>query len=335
VIGLRALTGVVAPVVPLAAEHVGRRLLMVGGVLATMVGCLLVTGAPGLAVAAVGLVLSGLAKPFFDVPMQGWFGARVAYRRRGRVLGLTELTWALGLAITVPAGALIALTSWRAPFVLVAVLAAAGAAAVTALIPADRPPARVRRPLRLRAVHLRLLAVIVLFRVAAETLFLSYGRWLEADFGLSVAAIGAFTLVVVLAELGGEGSVAAFSDRLGLRRTVLLGLAGSAVAYLALSAVGGSLALAIVVVVAWFVSFEITIVATIPLASELAPEARDRLLALVAMSSAVAAAVAAPLAPQLFAWRGIAGAGWVAAGLVAGAALLLLRVQPASVPGTR
>ena len=339
VLAVRALMGLAAPVVPGLSERVGRRRLMLASVATTAVGCALVVaspaGAPAFAVAATGIVLCGLAKPSFDVPMQGWFGARVPYAQRGRVLGITELTWALGLALTVPAGALIALTSWRAPFVLVVVVAVGGLVAMRRLMAPDRPAAGVRRPLRLTRAHVTMLAVIVLFRLAAEVLFLSYGRWLENAFGLTVAAIGLFTVVVVGAELAGEGAVAAVADRVGLRRSIMVGLIGSAVAYVAIGFVGSSLVAAVAVVVAWFVSFEITVVATVPFVSELAVESRDRLLSLMVMTNAVATAVAALIAAPVFAAVGVRGTGLVATSCVLAAAALLLAVPSPGHPAAQ
>jgi len=159
---------------------------MVAGVSATGLGCLLVAGAPAFGVAAAGIVLCGLAKPAFDVPMQGWFGARVPFARRSRVLGATELTWALGLVLTVPAGALIALTK------LAGALRACGRGGR-------------RRACRSHPAHR-----------------------------------------------------ARLSDRFGLRRFVLGGLLGCAVAYTTLGLVGGSLVAGTVVVICWFVASEIT-----------------------------------------------------------------------------
>lgn len=329
VLALRALAGLAAPAVPPLAERVGRRAVMLGGLVTTLLGCVLVSGAPVVVVAAGGIILCGLAKPAFDVSMQGWFGARVRYARRGRVLGLTELTWALALVLTVPAGALIAVTDWRAPFVLVAALAAAGIVVLARLVAPDRPPTRVRRPLRLARRHVLVLCVVGLFRLSLEVVFLSYGRWLETDFGLSVTSIGVFTLVVVGSELAGEGAVAAFADRIGLRRSIFCGLLGCAAAYVALGLVGSSLGAAVAVVVLWFVASEVTIVATIPFVSELAVESRDRLLSLMTMTNAVAAAVAALVAAPLFTRAGMAGAGLAAAtGVVAATALLVCVPSP-------
>lgn len=326
VLAVRAMAGLTAPVVPRLAERVGRRALMAAGLATTAVGCLFVVGAPGFGVAAAGIILCGLAKPTFDVPMQGWFGARVPYARRGRVLGLTELTWAMALALTIPAGALIAVTDWRAPFVLVVLLAALGLVVLARLVAPDHPAARGRRPLRLTRPHLAVLGVMLLVRLALELVFLSYGRWLETDFGLSVTAIGLFTLVVVASELAGEGAVAAFADRIGLRRSVFAGLLGCAAAYVALGFVGGSLAGAVTVVVVWFVASEITIVSIIPFVSELAVESRDRLLSLLVMTNAAAAALAALVAAPVFTAWDMRGAGLIAAGCVLGAGTLLMFV---------
>jgi len=330
-LALRSAAGLAAPLVPRLAESLGRRTLMLVATAGTVLGCLLLAGASGVAMAAAGLLTAGLAKPLFDIPMQGWFGARVPYERRGRVLGVTELTWALSLLLALPAGFLITATSWRAPFALIAVLAAVGAAVVARLIRGDRPATTVRAPLRMTGIAAGILGVVLLFRLAAELLFVVYGTWLEADFGLSVAAIGVFTLVVVAAELIGEGTVAAVADRVGLKRSVLIGLLGSAVVYASLGFVGGSLPAAVLAVVGWFVLFEITIVATIPLVTGIAGDSRERLLSLVAAVSVLAGGAAALMAPQLFAVGGMGLCGLVAAGCALTGAALLSRIPAPTV----
>jgi len=329
-LALRSTAGLAAPLVPRLAESLGRRTLMLVAVAGTVLGCLLLASASGVAMAAAGLLTAGLAKPLFDIPMQGWFGARVPYARRGRVLGVTELTWALSLLLALPAGFLIAATSWRTPFLLIAVLAAVGAGVVTRLIRGDRPATTVRSPLRMTGSAVGILGVVVLFRLAAELLFVVYGTWLEADFGLSVAAIGVFTLVVVAAELVGEGTVAAVADRVGLKRSVLVGLLGSALVYASLGFVGRSLPAAVLAVIGWFVLFEITVVATIPFVTGLAGDSRERLLSLVAAVSVLAGGAAALMAPQLFAVGGMGLCGLVAAGCALTGAALLSRLPAAT-----
>jgi MFS transporter, DHA1 family, inner membrane transport protein len=332
-VALRALAGLTAPAMALAAEHVGRRALMLAATGTATTGCLVIAASQNIAVVAAGFLLTGLAKPAFDVPMQAWFGDRVPYRRRGRVLGATELTWALSLLATVPlSGVLIDAVGWQAPFVFVAVLAAAGGIAVWRLMEPDRPAHHVRRRLRLTADRVRILGVVLLFSLAAEIVFVVYGAWLEDDLGLSVTAIGLFTLVVAGSELAGEGAVSAFADRVGLRRAIFAGLLGSAVAYGSLGLVGSSLAAAFAVVIAWFIAFEITIVATVPLVSELAVESRERLLSLMVAMVAGARAIGALAAAPIYAWGGMGASGAAAAACIVVAGLLLRRVRPPASP---
>jgi predicted MFS family arabinose efflux permease len=198
----------------------------------------------------------------------------------------------------------------------------------------DRPARPARARLALTAPHRLVLGVTLLFTVASELLFVVYGRWLLDDFGMSVAAIGVFTVVVVAAELTGEGLVAGYADRVGLRRAVMLGLVGSAAAYAGLGLAGGSLTAAVVLVIAWFVTFEVTICAAVPLVSELAVDARDRLLSLMVSVTALGRALGALLAPGVYGAGGIAASGLAAAACVLAAAALLTRL-PASPPHWR
>ncbi|MPZ68494.1 MAG: MFS transporter, partial [Actinobacteria bacterium] len=254
--------------------------------------------------------------------------------RRGRVLGITELTWSTALLVTVPvSGFLIAATSWRAPFILISAMAVIGTIAIYSGFDNDRPTHRIKKPLEMTASRITILAVTLLFSIAAEIVFIVYGQWLEESLGLTVAAIGVFTIVVVGAELIGEALTAWIADRVGLHRMVLLGLLVSAVSYAALGIVGGTIAIAIVVVITWLVSFEITICSTIPLVSELATESRDRFLSLLAVLFCMGRVIGALVAQPIYSAGGIAASGWAAAGCCVLATLLLLRVPPPG--GTR
>ena len=267
--------------------------------------------------------------------MQAWFGDRVPYSERGRVFGITELTWSVGLLAVVPiSGFLIERTSWRAPFILVAVASAIGTVAVTQGIGSDRPRERVERSLKLTLPRVRILATAMLFSIAAEIPFIVYGQWLEGSFGLSVAGIGTFTIAVVIAELLGEGLVTVYADRWGLRRMFLGGLLVSGLAYLAFSLTGSALVLATIVVIIWIASFEVTVVAAIPFASEMATGARERLLSLFAVMIATGRAVGALIAQPLFTVGGIGLVGLISAICVAVAALLLLGVEEHATPDT-
>ncbi|MPZ91137.1 MAG: MFS transporter [Actinobacteria bacterium] len=332
-IALRNLGGLATPVVARLAERRGRRWMMLVAMTAVTLGCILTASSNVWLVAGVGIVLVGFAKPAFDIPMQAWFGDRVPYSERGRIFGITELTWSVGLVAVVPvSGFLIERTSWRAPFILVSFGAAIGTVAVAKGIGSDRPHEHVERSLELTPPRVRILATALLFSIAAEIPFIVYGQWLEGSFALSVAGIGTFTIAIVVAELLGEGLVTAYADRWGLRRMFLGGLLVSGLAYLAFSLTGAALGLATIVVVIWIASFEVTIVAAIPFATEMATEARERLLSLFAVMIATGRAVGALIAQPLFTTGGIGLVGVVSAVCVGIAALLLLGVEEHATP---
>ena len=67
-LALRSTAGLAAPLVPRLAESLGRRTLMLVAVAGTVLGCLLLASASGVAMAAAGLLTAGLAKPLFDIP---------------------------------------------------------------------------------------------------------------------------------------------------------------------------------------------------------------------------------------------------------------------------
>jgi predicted MFS family arabinose efflux permease len=326
VIAIRNLGGLATPLVARAIERRGRRWMMIVAMLAVTAGVVLTASTTTFLVAAFGIVLVGFAKPAFDIPMQAWFGDRVPYAERGRVFGITELTWSVALIAVPVSGFLIQLTDWRAPFILVAVLAAIGTIAIAKMIDRDEPREHVKRKLQLTPERIRVLLVALLMCVAAEIPFVVYGQWLEGSFGLSVAGIGTFTIAVVVAELVGEGLVTAIADRWGLRRMVMGGLLVSAVAYLGLAITGTVLAIALVVVAVWIAAFEVTIVAVIPFISEMAVGARERMLSWLAIMISMGRAIGALIAQPIFGAGGITLAGVVSAACVLVAAVLLLAV---------
>lgn len=289
---------------------------------AVIIGCLLVvTGS--FVLAAAGIVIVGFAKYAYDISMQSWFGDRVPYKERGRVFGITELTWATSLIVAAPAsGFLIAATDWRAPFALVALLSVGGLIAVAKGIAPDRPAEHQPVKLVMSGGILRVVAIVVLFIGSSEVVFILYGQWLEGSFGLSVTGIGMFSLLIAVGELSGESGVAAFADRIGLKKMWLGGLIVTSLAYFSFGLIGSSLVLAIIVVVVWIAAFEITIVAAIPFVSELSP-ARDRILSTMQVAISSGRAIGALVAQPLFRAGGIELATVIAGTCVLAAALLL------------
>lgn len=352
----RSLAGLAGPAIARVVPSHHRRMLMLFSQLLVIAGCLLIAastvalGTARTAVAGVGFAATGLARPLFDLPMQTWVSARVPAAVRGRALGLTELGWALSLAATVPvAGVLIERLGWRSPFVLVAVMGGAGVVALACTMPSDEaelPSAIVpAQPVthaglaRLRQIPAgaAVCAGAGLAVAAGESVLIVYGEWLTRDFGLSVAQIGASTLLIVGAELIGEGLVVTLADRVGLRHTLVSALVVSTAMYVALGLVGARVGLAFAAIGALFVAFEVTVVVLIALASTVTQRRQEAARLLGALMAAIACgnAVGAVVAPLMFEQGGIALSGVASAGAAVAAAAVIWAGSRSSLPPVR
>lgn len=323
----RSIAFVATPAIVASAGRGERRVRLGIWALGMMSVGALITAATGVyAGAFVGFILLGLGKPSFDAAAQSYIADRTPYERRARYMSILELTWAGGLLVGAPlAGWLIDRFGWEAPFWVVGVLFAITMLAAPALLEADIPQDHsARSRLSLDHTGWALLIAAALFSFAAETTFIVFGAWLEGGFGLSLAALGLASTLIALAEMTGEGAVLAFADRVGKLRMVAWGLGVSAIGYATFAPASTSLPLGLAVLAATFVAFEITIVSTIPLASELAPGARSRYLALLMVALGIGRGIGDLVGPALFTWQGIpANALMSAAGAIAALAVIL------------
>jgi predicted MFS family arabinose efflux permease len=304
----RGLLGMFAPFIASVADSRGRKFAMLLGLAIFTGGVALVVFYPSFPAFVLSLILTVLGKYAFDPAMQAYLGDKVAYRRRGFALAMTEMGWSGATLIGIPAaGFLIARTGWIAPFPLFALLGLLAIFVLFRLLPLDPPPAA-HRPGFYRNLGsvfrspsaLAGLSVTLLFCFANELVNLIFGVWLEDAFGLKIAALGAASIVIGLAELGGEGLVGAITDRLGKKRAVAIGLLFLAAATLALPYLGQTLPGAIFGLFLLYLTFEFAIVSSIPMMTELLPETRATLMAVNLASASLGRAIGAMAIPVLY-----------------------------------
>ena len=227
---------------------------MLFGVALFTFGVGLVVISPTYPALVISLVLVGMSKIVFDPAMYAYVGDRVSYERRGLAIAVGEFGWSGAFLLGIPVvGWLIARYGWSAPFPWSDAfrldvpllngflpherwnapfpwLALVGVGLVWLLwrmLPSDTPRAGSRPSLRNGArtilaypPALAGLAISILICASNELVNIVYGLWMEDLFGLQVVALGAASAVIGIAELGGEGLVAAFVDKLGKRRAV-------------------------------------------------------------------------------------------------------------------
>lgn len=336
---LRMVGGMAAPLLGKLADRYGRRRVMEVALLLFALAGLLMAGLGTLAAAAVAFTLYGFAKALYDPAVHAYVGDEVPYEERGRAVGIIELSWSGAWLLGVPAsGVLIERFGWRAPWAALIALGLAGLGLTRAgLPPAYRPAGRERggsllasmvgtwRALLGRRPVLVLLATSFLLTMAIEVPFIVYGAWLETAFGLSLSTLGLASTVVGVADAAAEFGTAVITDRLGKKRSVLVGLLGLAASLVALpwlSRLG--LAAVLAGVMLMLLNFEFGIVSLMPLATELAPEARASLFSLAVTAMSLSRVLAALVGGWLWQWQSIAlnaGAGALCA--LVGALLLV------------
>ncbi|HSR14816.1 MAG TPA: MFS transporter [Gemmatimonadales bacterium] len=326
-LSIRSAAGMATPLVVAAVGTVARRIrLSVVALSLFSAGAVLVASAAAYGPALVGFALIGLAKPVFDVAAQSYVAERTDYRRRARVLSILELTWSGALLIGAPAAAwLVARHGWQAPFWALAGVGAAAALAVPLAL--DRPAAREpghRPSAGLSSSAVMLLAVTFLFSSAADTSLVAFGAWLEDRFGFTIAALGGAAALIGFSELVAEGMALGFTDRIGKRRSVAIGLVVATGGFVALALTSDALGAGLAALAVTILGTEFTVVAAFPLASEMMPEARGRYLALIQVMMAAGRTAGAAVGPFLFTSHGFGANAAASAGAACIALLLLL-----------
>jgi predicted MFS family arabinose efflux permease len=177
-----------------------------------------------------------------------------------------------------------------------------------------------RRPVR------ALLLTNLLLTLAIEIPFIVYGAWIETTFGLSFTALGFASTVVGLAEASAEFGTTMLTDRLGKRRSVLIGLLGLTTSLAVLPWLAGrGLAPALAGVVLATLSFEFGWVSLLPLATELAPDARATLVSLNGSSASLGRILGALAGGWLWQWTAIELNAGVGVACALAGVLLLMR----------
>lgn len=311
VMATQAGVGMASPFLGSLSEQFGRKRVMMAAILWMVAASVFGALFPRFWVFAVVMIAYGIGKMIFDPVMQAYLGDTIPYHRRGLALGTTELSWAGSLIIAAPVAGLLlgasgavlvaeslteslSVTSITALlrdeagiqriFAAIAVVMLLAFAVLTLMLPADHPqrgttrrmitPLMSWRILRHHPAALAALAYSFLFTSANEMFLINYGVWMEVSFELALAALGVATIVIAVAEVLGEFIVIFIADRVGKRRLALLGALGCSVGYSVLPGLSFSLPAVLVGLFVLFVFVETAIVSSIPLFTEILPNAR-------------------------------------------------------------
>ena len=123
---------------------------------------------------------------------------------------------------------------------------------------------------------------------------------MEEAFSLKIAAIGAAATVIGVAELAGEGFVGSIVDKFGKRRTITAGFIVNILSAILPFFIAGSVTGALVWLFIFYFSFEVTLVAALPLMTEVLPSARATLMAVFLAASSLGMAAGMFFGPRLY-----------------------------------
>ena len=313
-IAVSELFGLASPVIGHVVDRLGARRAVAVGLGAGIVGTCLAAASQGVAMLAVALVLLGQGNTTFYLGIGTWIAQHVPYERRGRVIGLIEVSWAFGLLIGVSTmGLVTAATSWRVGY-----LSGAAAMIVMAIVVVGRIEAQTveHRTAAAARVAGRLISrgwLVLLsglaLTAASHSLVVTFGSWLEDEFGLTPAGLSAVTFVLGAGELTATLFVARFTDAWGKRRSVAVGACLMIPASAGLVMLHHHLILGVLLLAVVVLGFEFSVVSAISLGATLVPGSPARGLGLLVGVDTVGRAMMSVPATRLYTSHGI---GWPA-----------------------
>lgn len=256
-----------------------------------------------------------------------WIGHRVPFAARGRAIGVFEMSWAIALLVGAPVLALmIHWFGWRGAYLALAIGGLAAATVVIVFVRAsDVVITRADTGGDLPGSAWFSIATSALTSSAGLGIFVISGAWLDDAYGVSTSGLGLIAAIFGGIELVSSSAVALVGDRIGTRRSVIIGLvwlgAGSA---LILSA-DDSRSLAVVGLLVFLAGFEYAFVSSLTLVTEAAPEARGRAIGISNACGTVARAAAVVTSGQLYEAFGMTGSLMLALGAACAALLAVTR----------
>ncbi|QRN82905.1 MFS transporter [Chloroflexota bacterium] len=307
-LSIRSFLGIFGPFLATVADTRNRKTGFLLGIGLFVAGSGLVGLSPSFVTFIIGISLTLLGNVVFIPSLSAYLGDHVPYERRGRVLAITELSWALAFIGGIPVVRwLIESYMWFTPFIFFAIIGVVLFIVVLITVPGERIDhstentfwRNLGRILRTWPALAGLLAG-VLFAMANELVNLVFGLWIEQGFGLDFAALTIASVVIGVSELGGEVFTGIWLDAIGKRRMIWIFLGLNALAAALLPFLGGRLNLAMVGLGFFYITFEILLVSALTLMSEVMPSTRATMLSATLASYSIGRMMGDLIGPTLF-----------------------------------
>jgi predicted MFS family arabinose efflux permease len=305
------LSGFASPLAGRIVDRLTHRNSMVLGLAGSAIGCTIAAVSVSPLMFAVGVTVLALTKQSFDLGLGAWIADHVPYIQRGRIVGLTETAWALGLLVGVSVmGLITAATNWRIGFVF-AVLCLV----VSTVVIFNRVTNEVREihesrsttPQRVTGKSWLVVATMFFIMCSAQNLFVTFGAWLEDEFQFGAARLAVAGFSLGLVELAASVSSSRQTDKWGKERSIAFGALLVIPGGIFLVLGSQNLIVGLIGVFIYFLGFEFSVVSLLPLATKLVPNSPGTGLGWVLGAGTLGRAVMAIVATSLFESFGVRG----------------------------
>lgn len=270
------LSGLFSPFIGKFVDYLSRRTAMLAGLIGIGLGALLAAVSPNIYIFTIGVTLISITKNFFDLGMSGWISDHVPYEKRGRYIGITEISWALGLLIGVSLmGVITAISSWRAGFIAGVFGTLVSLLFIASRIKAEEHEVSSRTAddgRRLSGRGWLVVATMFSTMCASQCIFITFGAWLDDEFGFGAIGIAAVGFSFGLVELYASITSANKTDNWGKEKSIAIGCLIMVPGGLALWLVSHNLLLGLIALLVYILGFEFAVVSMLPLATHLVPK---------------------------------------------------------------
>ena len=308
---IRSSSAFFSPLIGTLADRYGRRKIMAFALLSQTLGLVGIAFSSGWW-AAFPILFCGLAVNAFLPAQQAYISDLAPFERRGRALASVDIAFAISGVVMMPIiGWAINTNGWQTPFYGLSALSIVAAILTWVYLPEIKPHTQggkaengMGQLLRKRNIQASLGVAILLF-IGVGIFTPLWGIWLRADFGFDALDMGLMAQQIGIAELLGAILAGLIVDRLGKRRTSLIGVAISAIMFASIPLARENLLAIRILLVATVFWIEFSIIALFPLYGEQAPNARATIFALIALGNGIGLAIGPILATTLWDRQGL------------------------------
>jgi predicted MFS family arabinose efflux permease len=305
------LSGFASPFAGRIVDRLTHRNSMVLGLVGSAVGCTIAAVSTSPLIFAVGVTVLALTKQSFDLGLGAWIADHVPYNQRGKIVGLTETAWALGLLVGVSImGLITAATNWRIGFAFAVLCLVVSMFVIFNRVTNEaRVPHESRSTTPQRITGNSWLVVFTMFCImcSAQNLFVTFGAWLEEEFQFGAARLAVAGFSLGLVELVASVSSSRQTDKWGKERSIALGALLVIPGGIFLCLGSNNLIIGLIGVFIYFLGFEFSVVSLLSLATSLVPNSPGTGLGWVLGAGTLGRAVMAIIATHLFESFGVQG----------------------------